>query len=307
MGAVLMWNPNNKMRLLKNATIIPLEGTIDSFTGGVYSSDGEFIKDSLLSRGRQAPYQKPNEYLHGTYIYGGYLFGHFGHFIWESLSRLYAIKKCKENIPILYLSPHYGTVLFQESIFRRFGINNSIMVVDKPTGVDKLLYANDGSTLDPLNITDEQLNTLALIDPFTKKDKHYVQKLWLSRSKLLYGKIVNEIDIEEQLVHSGWIVIYPENVRFSEQVKLISSAEYVAGFDGSQFYTCLFAKKVLGEYIVFNRRPHIAQAIKYAFERKNISYSAHELNITHVEYCSANANFKLDNIAELFNIIDKII
>lgn len=64
---------------------------MDSFTGGLYSSDGEFIEDSLLYRGRQAQLQKSIEYLHGTYVYGGCLFYHLGHFIWESLSRLYTM------------------------------------------------------------------------------------------------------------------------------------------------------------------------------------------------------------------------
>ncbi|MDR2489138.1 MAG: hypothetical protein LBD42_06585 [Desulfovibrio sp.] len=55
---------------------------MDSFTGGIYSSDGEFIEDSLIrNRGKSAQIQKILEHLYGTYIYGGCLFGHFGHFI----------------------------------------------------------------------------------------------------------------------------------------------------------------------------------------------------------------------------------
>ena len=223
------------MKLLKNATVIPLEGTMDSFTGGVYSSEGHFVEDSLLDRGKPGQLQKTVEYLEGTYIYGGCLFGHFGHFIWESLSRLYAVRQCK-NYPILFISPDDG----YRKIFKLLGINNEIRIVNVPTSVENLIYSPPGSSLIPLYITDEQINALKYYY-FNVNDKNSNGKILLSRSRLLFGTIINEQAIEKILTKIGYKIIHPETLSLQEQVRLISTSGIVAGFDGSQFYSLLFA------------------------------------------------------------------
>jgi hypothetical protein len=262
------------MKLLKNATIIPLKGTMDSFTGGVYSTDGKFIEDSLLHRGKQAPYQEPNEYLAGTYIYGGCLFGHFGHFIWESLSRLYAIRQCNAY-PILFISPNDKVFYAQKKFFETIGIRNEILLVKETNSIEKLIYSSPGSSIIPLLIINEQIDSLQYFN-YSKKTN---DKIWLSRSMLKYGKLDNEQVIEEELRNIGYKIIHPEMLSIREQVRLISTSDVVAGCDGSAFFSLLFSKTIYSKFFVFNRQKDIASPIPYVFNKRNIDFTLHTFDL----------------------------
>ncbi|MDR2603908.1 MAG: glycosyltransferase family 61 protein [Desulfovibrio sp.] len=260
--------------LLKNTVLLPLDGTMDSFTGGVYTAEGQFVEDSLLHRGKPALFQKYVEELSGTYIYGGCLFGHFGHFIWESLSRLYAIRQCKDY-PILFISPNDKIYDVHSLLFKTIGIRNEIRLVKIPTSVNNLIYSPPGSSISPLFIIDEQINKMQYFT-FSKngnKSKTTKEKIWLSRSKLKNGKVTNEHEIEEKLRKIGYTIIHPEALHFREQVRLISTSDVVAGFDGSAFFSLLFAKEIRSKFIVFNRRRDIPKTIPYVFQKRNVEFN----------------------------------
>jgi hypothetical protein len=287
----------SKIRLIKKATIIPLIGSPSSFTGGVFTYDGQFIEDSLLERGRPAELQKPVEHLSDTYIYGGCFFGHFGHFIWESLSRLYTIRQCK-NYPILFISSDDGYLDGYREFFKLLGINNEIHLVKLPTSVENLVYSHPGSTIAPPHITDEQMNALKY---YYFNDKNSNEKIWLSRSKLLVGTIINESTIEKILAKIGYKIIHPEILSLQEQIRLISTSDIVAGFDGSQFYTVLFATEISGKFHIFNRRPKIPDAIPYVFQKKNIAFELHNFA---VEYICGESAWSYYNHSEPEKIIE---
>jgi capsular polysaccharide biosynthesis protein len=271
-----------------NAAIAPLEGSMDSFTGGVYA-DGSFMEDSLLDRGKPAPLPEIREHVPDTCIFGGCLFGHFGHFIWESLSRLYAIRQC-DTYPILFLSPNDTIFTVQKMFFKTLGIKNEIRLVKVPTSVKNLIYSQPGSSINPLFITDEQLDALACLH---FPQEHRGRKIWLSRSKLPSGRIMNEELIEAEIVKRGYEVISPETLPFREQAKLVSTPDLVAGFAGSQFFSMLFAKEIRSTFCVFNRRENIAATIPYALQKRGVEFRSHIFDVQHVsgDRASAGADF----------------
>lgn len=268
------------MKLVKNALIMPLEGTMEEFAGGVFDS-GKFVKDSLVEiRGRECAPRPPERKLAGTYIYGGCFFAHFGHFIWESLARLETIRKCREY-PVIFISPNDHVFETYKLIFRTIGIRNEIIIAREPTLVEKLIYSPPQSSVSPLFIEDAQLESLACKD-FGKSANDC--KLWLSRRKLKYGRITNEEDIENELQKAGYEIVFPEKIPLLEQIKLISTSRIVSGFDGSQFYSALFAKNICGEFHVFNRRGGIPAAISHMLEKKGIKNHQHLFNMEMVDY-----------------------
>ncbi|MDL2207791.1 hypothetical protein LJB82_03610, partial [Desulfovibrio sp. OttesenSCG-928-M16] len=86
---------------VRNALLMPLTGTLDNFSAGVFA-DGVCLPASLQERASAAKALPPLRHLPGDYIFGGYFFHHYGHFMLESLSRLYAIKQCKK-LPLLFM------------------------------------------------------------------------------------------------------------------------------------------------------------------------------------------------------------
>ena len=289
------------MKLLKDAAIAPLEGTMDSFTGGVYSSAGQFIEDSLLDRGKPAQLQETTEYLPDMYIYGGCLFANFGHFIWESLARLYTIRQCKE-FPILFISPNDTVFTVQKLFLTAIGIRNAIHIVKAPTHIKNLLYSPPGSSIHPLYITEEQIEALACLHfPHENTDR----KIWLSRSRLKLGRLLNEAAIESALEKCGFEIVYPETLPIREQVRLISTSRIVAGCDGSQFFSFLFAKEIQGKFFVCNRRKNIPKTIPYALEKRNIDFSLHVFDLEQRDGEGAEHNFYLPSPERIVDILSE--
>jgi hypothetical protein len=271
------------MKLLKNATIMPLEGSMDSFTGGIYTADGQFVEESLLYRGRPAALQKSVEHLSETYIYGGCLFRHFGHLIWESLSRLYMIRQCKDY-PILFINPQDEQLNDRLCrFFKIIGVKNEIRLVKVPTSVEELIYCPPGSSINPLYISDEQINSLQCFN-FSKNipDNNSEKKIWISRSNLLFGVVVNELIIEKVLAKIGYKIIQPELLTLQEQVRLMCKADIVAGFDGSAFFSLLFSKDIYSKFYIFNRRQHIPRTLPYVFEKRNVQFALHNFDLEYI-------------------------
>jgi hypothetical protein len=295
------------MKLLKNSIICPLIGSMDSFTGGVYTSDGEFVEDSILDRGHKSVLNKPVEYLQGTYIYGGCLFAHFGHFIWESLSRLYTIRQCK-NYPILFISPNDRIFNVQKMFFNAIGIDNEIILVKVSTSIENLIYSPPGSSISPLYIMDEQINSLKYFSfsYIPKKINDLNKKIWMSRSSLKYGKVINEHVIEEKLKELGYTIVHSETLSLYEQVKLISTSDVVAGFDGSAFFSLLFAKEIYGKFIIFNRRKHIPETIHYALERRHIEFKLCTFDVECISgnIYNADADYSHSEPDKVINVLE---
>jgi len=257
---------------------MPLIGSPSAFTGGVFAADGHFLADSIVERGQAGEWQEPVEHLPGTYIYGGCLFGHFGHFILESLSRLYVVRSCK-NYPILFINENDGAFDFQKDIFACLGINNEIIRIKVPTSVEHLIYSKPGSVIEPLHILDEQIDALKYF--YFSKDVRE-EKIWLSRSNWLVGTIINEPAIEKILAKIGYTILHPENLSFQEQVRVISTSDIVAGFDGSQWYTLLFALEITGKFHLFNRRPKIPDAVPYVLQKRKVAFTLHNFRVEYV-------------------------
>ncbi len=292
------------MEIIKNALVMPFLGSMDSGAGGVYDADKNFIRDSFISRMNGEYLAQPTRTERGAFIYGGCLFGHFGHFIWESLSRLATIRKCN-NYPVLFLSPNHKIFKSQHMFFRNIGVHNELILIKDPTRVERLVYSSPQSSIEPLYLSDEQIKALACYD-FSQFDND--DKIWLSRSQLAdgkCGKITNEEMLEESLRQEGFRIVHPETLPLAEQVKLVSTSRMVAGFDGSQFFSALFARSIHGKFIVFNRRKLLAPTLPYAFDRKNIPYALFNFDVRLVagDIYEANASYEAQEVDRIVSAL----
>ena len=272
------------MQILKNATIMPLAGTMDKHTGGIFRSPEDFIDDSITCRGIKPEWEPPREMLEGVFIYGGSLFGHYGHFIWESLSRLAAVRKCNSAYPILFISPNEEIYNMQLMFFKAIGVRNNIKIIKIPTQCENIIYDAPQSSLSPLFISDEQIRALEYFN-FGENGKDKFKKIWLSRSALpgdKFRKVVNEVEIEQILRDRGFNIIHPEKLPLMEQARIVNRADIVAGFDGSQFFSVLFSKDIRGRFLIFNSRPRIARTLPYIFQRKGIEYALNTFKVKDV-------------------------
>lgn len=172
------------------------------FFTGVFIN-GSCIEHTLPSRSGLARLESAAKQLSGNYIYGGYLFGHYGHFLLESLSRVYAIKQCKA-LPILFCSPNNFIASWQKTIFKLLHLENELELITVPTQVHFLAFSPPGCAI-PNFILPEQIEALGQVAISSAKAG---KKVWLLRSEFKGGGVNNEVVIEQELAKLGWQITH---------------------------------------------------------------------------------------------------
>lgn len=293
--------------LVKNAGLMPLEGTMDAFTAGVFQNN-VCLPQSLLFRwkqpipcGQAALPLPPVKRLSGTAIFGGYLFAHFGHFLWESLSRLYAIRQCA-RLPLVFMSPNDSLATWQSQVFKLLHVHNPIVLIKQPTEVEQLVMSAPGATL-PNEMHPDQINALGTALPCPPPLPTPSPKVWLSRSRFLAaglgGGIDNETELEALLVARGWTILHPEHMPVQTQVRHLAAASHVAGFAGSAFHAALLARHVHGRMAIVSRGERISCTFPYLAHIKNFPLLQIESQVSHVSGEKATAIYHLNQPGQL--------
>ena len=263
--------------VVHNALVMPLRGTLDRFRAGVFLEDGQCLDESLLYRDRNPVlYGHPAEAetvvrarqeaepLEGEYLFGGYLFRHYGHFLIETLSRLYAIRQWPP-LPILFSSTHREIMPWQRDVFKLLGLRNEIVKLERPALVRQLVMSAPGFVL-PDAASAAQVAALGRMPapPLTER------KIWLARSSHIGGGLLNEKELHPLLQQRGWDIVHPQYLPIRKQVALIASSARVAGLDGSAFHTVLLAERIRGQLDIFFLRNTHEQAYTRIAELKGI-------------------------------------
>lgn len=230
---------------------------------GVFTSDG-VIEDSLLRRhygtfidARRDPTPERVKYgPPGTFIFGGYLQTHYGHFLLETLNTVWALRK-HAHLPVVWI-PMKGVTQWldwQLEILDLLGISRDRHVLNcGDTFYEQMLVAQPGyeiqRTFHPAQ--EAALGQVAPAPTVTGK------KLWLSRggSSRSGTGMVNEDALEAQLESHGWNIFIPERQTIARQLEEISSAEIVSGIAGSAFHSVLLLRHLAATLMpVFARVP----------------------------------------------------
>lgn len=269
-----------KISLVRNARVMPFQGTMDFFQSGVFDSGGRFLENSIIAdRAKPSALLPVTQKLSGTYIFGGYLFFHFGHFLLESLSRLYAVRQCRDY-PVIFTSPNDKVAEAHKKMFQFLRVDNEIVFLTEPTEVENLVMADAGSVIEPPLLAKEQIRALGVFRASGRAVDD--RKIWLSRSRFKGGGLENETEVEAELEAMGWSIIHPQELTYLEQTRLVSTSRQVAGLDGSAFYSALLADTVHGEFTVFSRRNLLPEILRLALIAKTDNYRGFLVPLEHV-------------------------
>lgn len=295
-------NPGSKrpFTLARHALLMPLEGCMDEFRSGVFV-DGVCLEDSLMDRARAAVPRPPETELRGSYLFGGYLFANYGHFLLESLARLYALRQCG-SYPLLFMSPNASVATWQRHIFKLLDVGNDILLIHRPTRVERLAVAPPGCSLARNLLTPEQRESLARVSVAGPVSR----KIWLSRSAFKHGEILNEREIEADIARHGWDIVHPEQLPIRTQVELVASSALVAGLDGSAFYTALLARKVWGRFFVFSRRKRIPPMLSTVLRDKGVSVEEFIFPVEFLDPARPLSKILLSDVGRITDILNRL-
>ncbi len=263
---------NPQSHIVQNATVLPLKLAIDSsgkttFLGGIIDNNDCFFEPSAhiheldtATGSLKSGYKfNPQDVKHQseTVIYGGLLYEHFGHFLVESVSRLwYVLEHPEHNYPLVFVTEKSGTPCQQIlDFFALIGINRKrLLFIQEPTCFDKIIVPEQSAVL-------SGYYTSPFILPYEKAaaavTPQKFAKVYLSRRKF-HGavQLLGEEKLEKIFRANGYKVIYPERLSLKEQIAYIRGAKAVASVMGSASHLMLFAHPQT-QSIVLERTEHI--------------------------------------------------
>ena len=241
----------------KNATYHPCDGS-PLVNSGLYSDKGDIIKESCLFRGVHKSEMiteiKPHDtslgkiYLNDSYVYGGPIVAHYGHFLTECIGRLWYVLEDNNTDSFLLFHGNQSALKidFIKEILKQLPIRGDrIIILDRAAQLAEVIIplpsmTNRGEIFSihrklPMKVAETILNA--------REIEHTDQPLYLSRSKLPLGHrvILNEQKFENHLKNYKIKIIYPEELSFTEQIVLFNSHSVIIGPLGSAHHTNMFS------------------------------------------------------------------
>lgn len=186
---------------------------------------------------------KPVQHLRGRYLFAGEYWSHFGHFLFESLSRLWALDFVDEPLDgLIFLNARGarpdGGAGEQNPILAVLGIKTPIVMVASPTEVEHLIVPRQAIGL----------GALASGTPIGRRffqtrfrgitPRHDAKKIYITRSgyRNRRGGILAEQVLERRLVAEGYTLFMPERHSIEEQIATYLGAEKIIGPDSSALH-----------------------------------------------------------------------
>ncbi|WP_139166512.1 DUF563 domain-containing protein [Curtobacterium sp. UNCCL20] len=201
----------------------------------------------------KAPSTTPRHLPGQYYDLSSTLTGHFGHFITETVAKLWGWEAAKKSVPglkVLYRTPVNGREpALERAVFKAYGISD-----------DDIVFVSDDVTVDGYAWSSYLWQNLAnyhfhpaiaatwrqLRNGLVDIGKATPKRLFVSRSDKSSDKRAcrNVDDLEALFREAEFTVVYPELLPFEEQATLFGNAEVVAGLAGSAMFNMLFAEKL---------------------------------------------------------------
>lgn len=221
---------------------------IDEAAATTISPDGPPHRRKKLYSGTPEVVSLPNNFtvIRGTVLFGGHLTNHYGHFVIDSMSRLWA-RHLYPTLPILFTKPpswsHYPT--YGSDVFTALGLSPRIALVREPTIFREIICP--GTSFEyrwkAFSVADEPHTAVtAALDGIARGT--WRQPVYLTRSGLSnrVRKSEAEPELEEELSRRGFNVTRAETLPLSEQISLFEQAPLVIGTLGSALHTALFSR-----------------------------------------------------------------
>lgn len=237
----------------KNAIILPYR-TTGSFCGrgGAINEQGEYIPVSsekfCTGEYPVADVEKKQE----TVCYCGHLIYQWGHFLMDSVSRLWYCLDHNDEVDKYIFFVEEGNIKSLSGNYKQFfellGIWEKIEIIDKPICYRTVIIPEKGYiggevfSLNQMKLFD----TIALLAEKTNIDSNRAaKKIYFTRTGL---KKAQKSDLGSEMLDdyfqkNGFVIISPETFSLVDLICMIRNADIVASTGGSVCHNMLFAKE----------------------------------------------------------------
>ncbi|WP_342151336.1 glycosyltransferase family 61 protein [Methylorubrum sp. SB2] len=213
---------------------------------GLFARNG-----SLLGTGRapSTPLAEPEPGETGPTLYIGLLALHYGHFLINTLPHLWPLVGWQGERPKLLCHAKPGSwhgAPFLEKILGRLGYGlDDLVTFERPVRLSDVLV--------PEPALHEQASVHAIYGDLCRaigegfwtpgEVDSVARPAYLAKTRLASGitRLVNEVEIADELARNGVEIVHPETLDLPAQVRLLSQRRTILGTVGSAFHTTVFA------------------------------------------------------------------
>lgn len=192
-----------------------------------------------------------------TVVWGGVLFDHFGHFLCESLNRLwYVVNHSEQAYPVVFICEKTRAISAAvRSLLELLDLSGDrLILIDRPTRFAKIIVPEASSVLTGFYTKEFPLPFRAIAQKIASRP---FEKVYFSRRKFRGGiKIYGEDKLEKVFRKNGYKIVYPEQISLREQIAYVKGAKEIACVMGSAAHLSLFASPGT-KLIVLERTEHI--------------------------------------------------
>ncbi len=182
-------------------------------------------------------------------IFGGVVYTHFGHFISESLSRLwYYCQNIDTTNKIVFIKWPMASKYDYTRLLSILGIDeNRYVIIEKPTQFAKIIipsqsyYIADGK----INIKSRDIYQLLIKNSrslIVNPENVIHSKIYLSRTSFYKNDGINEEYFENFFHERGFSIIHPENFPVEQQILIMANADEVVCTAGTLSLLLFFCK-----------------------------------------------------------------
>ena len=246
-----------KVQEVSGGLILPARRILDpsctspKYEGGVVDAQGNFVAGSIrVSRSYPGylavvrGYEVRDEELcksEEEVIFGGMAMDHFGHFLVESMSRLWYVVQHRDRGQKLVFISNGRPGSWMEAFLELLGIERErYVILAKPTKFASVIVPDESVHSWGHFFTEDYRQIYACLRSSVEPSKH--KKLYLTHSA--YGGIVccNEKYFESFFAAKGFLVVSPEKYSLPEQIALLKGADEVACMVSTLSHLVLFAR-----------------------------------------------------------------
>lgn len=207
-----------------------------------------------------------NRVLEGKTLYGGYLRFKWGHFITESLARLWALldNEKMENVDhILFFSDTPGREISGNfrRVFELLGIADKVVLTDSPVIVEdfevpEIAYEHDRYISPQQRAVVEKIRDGIIASASDVDDDSMPDKIFFTRSAIpgMERNAINIRRLDRFFESAGYKVISPELLSLDDLVLLMRKASTIAAISGSVAHNFIFAPNAADKKLVIIER-----------------------------------------------------
>ncbi len=245
---------------------------------------------------------RPSKLLKGHHLYAGPFFRHYGHFMAESVHRLwaYGLTPEKYDSVLVCAQPLKGTKHAKKlgslppyvaAVTAYFGIpEEKVRLVHKPVRAERLTVPTQASTFgDTPAPTAEYLSFLdRRADAMLGDTAGLPSRIYVSRTNYLHkGSFAGERYFESLLAAEGFHIVKPETLPLLEQLRHYRAADLIIFSEGSAVHTAELLGSLTADVVLVQRRQIALDVMRSVLEPRARTFRNFDRTVTMPSIVSA--------------------